>query len=164
MRGEHEDVPVDAYTKPPCRKTYPNINRVLESTVKARLPKQNADKSLFIFTYVFQVYRFVHKILIIDMSTSTTLHSSIFPCTSELEQVLLTRASSRCVDFTDRIRALPDELTFADLFSGTGCFHKVVSTLFETISVMYPDQSIDRTVLWLGNDMFFLIDLTRLEF
>lgn len=35
LRGEHEDVHVDAYPKPPCRKTYPNINRVLESTVKA---------------------------------------------------------------------------------------------------------------------------------
>lgn len=91
------------------------------------------------------------------MSTSPTLNSSIFPCTSELEQILLSRASSRCTDFADRIRALPDELVFADLFSGTGCFHKVVSTLFDAISVMYPEQSSERVVLWLVGDTSFLI-------
>ena len=60
---------------------------------------------------------------------------------SSFLQVLLDRALKKYPDIRSRLRALPQELRFADMFSGTGCYHKVVNVLFETICNIYPEET-----------------------
>ena len=54
---------------------------------------------------------------------------------------MLTRAGQRVPDLADRIRAIPGDIHIADMFSGTGCFHKAASALFKAIQDQYPSES-----------------------
>ena len=54
---------------------------------------------------------------------------------------MLTRAGQRVPDLAERIRAIPGDIHIADLFSGTGCFHKAATALFNAIQCQYPSES-----------------------
>ena len=56
-------------------------------------------------------------------------------------EVLLERARQRIPGLEERVRALPSEVDVGDMFTGTGCFHKAVSALFDTLKWRYPMAS-----------------------
>lgn len=50
------------------------------------------------------------------------------------------KAKSLYPDLSDRLRGLPNELAFGDLFSGTGSCAIAINTLFRKLSSMFEDE------------------------
>lgn len=64
-------------------------------------------------------------------------------------QIFLQRAMKIYPDLSARIRSLPRELLFGDLFSGTGCAAVVVDTLISTLRNMFPADADSLEDSWL---------------
>jgi len=53
-------------------------------------------------------------------------------------KLMLAKVMKVCPDIVDRLRALPRELCFADMFSGTGSAYIVTQTLFDVLMSRFP--------------------------
>lgn len=59
--------------------------------------------------------------------------------------------------FSDRIRSLPNHLSFADMFSGAGTFGKVVDVVIRVLKKQFPEEMSHKEVCWLEFGLFWYV-------